>query len=166
MAQITIIYGSTTSNTESAAQEIATSLGTEGVRVIDVSSASRSNMESAEILILGTSTWGFGDLQDDWDAALSTLSGSNLSGKKVALFGCGDSSSYPDTFVDGMYSLYEAARGAGATIIGEVSAATYNHLSSRAEIDGMFVGLALDDDEMSEKSSKIASWVANISNQF
>ena len=61
-----------------------------------------------EPLILGTSTWGFGDLQEDWDAFLGSLTKMNLTGKTIALFGLGDSSTYSDTFVDGMGIIYRA----------------------------------------------------------
>ncbi len=115
MSKVLVIYGSTTGNTESAAKTIAQQLSGHEVECMDVSNVSKADFESATTLILGTSTWGFGDLQDDWDSALDTLRSANLSGKSVAFFGYGDSSSYPDTFVDGMSYLKEAAVGAGIT---------------------------------------------------
>ena len=36
--------------------------------------------------------------QDDWYDGVKTLKSAGLAGKTVALFGCGDSESYPDTF--------------------------------------------------------------------
>ncbi len=166
MANVTIFYGSSTGNTESAAQQIADGLSAHNVKLTDVSSASQSDFEAAENLILGTSTWGLGDLQDDWDGALSALQGANLAGKKVALFGLGDSGSYSDTFVDGMGELYEAATAAGATLIGATATSGYSHSASRAEVGGQFVGLALDDDSYSENDQRIADWTADISSQF
>lgn len=41
--------------------------------------------------ILGSSTWVSGDLQDEWYDAFGILKSSDLSGKAVAVFGCGDS---------------------------------------------------------------------------
>ena len=35
-------------------------------------------------LILGTSTWGAGEMQDDWYDGIKTLKGADLSGKTVA----------------------------------------------------------------------------------
>ncbi|MFI3288025.1 MAG: flavodoxin domain-containing protein [Rikenellaceae bacterium] len=98
MANVTIIYGSSTGNTESAANDIAAALSSHTTSVMDVSGASASDFEGADLLILGTSTWGLGDIQDDWDGKLSSLEGANLAGKKVAIFGCGDSASFGDTF--------------------------------------------------------------------
>ncbi len=166
MANVTIFYGSSTGNTESAAQQIADGLSAHSVNIVDVSSASQSDFEAAESLILGTSTWGLGDIQDDWDGALSALKSANLSGKKVALFGLGDSGSYSDTFVDGMGDLYEAATAAGATVVGSTATSGYSHSASRAEVNGEFVGLALDDDSYSENDQRIADWTASITSQL
>ncbi len=166
MANVTIIYGSTTGNTQSAAEQIAAELSAHTVTVLEVSGASKADFEGADALILGSATWGRGDMQDDWEGAVSTLSGSNLAGKKVAIFGCGDSASYPDTFVDAVGMLYEAATAAGATVVGAVSTAGYGHSDSKAEVGGEFVGLPLDDDSANENDARIATWVSAISSQF
>ncbi len=165
MSAITIIYGSTMGNTESAATSIASSLGAHTTTTLDVSKSSKEIFEGAEVLILGSSTWGLGDLQDDWESAIDTLQSANLSGKKVALFGCGDADSYCDTFVDAMGILYEAVTAAGATVIGFTSASGYGHSLSRAEVDGEFVGLALNDSD-SANDDKIAAWCGAISSQL
>ncbi len=166
MANVTIIYGSTMGNTSEVANQIAVALSSHNVTVMDVSDISKDDFEAADSLILGTSTWGLGDLQDDWDGAVSTLEGANLEGKKVALFGCGDSGSYPDTFVDGIGILCEAAQSAGATIIGHVPTSGYSHSASKAEVDGQFVGLPLDDDSADQNDERVANWVAAIANQL
>ena len=54
------------------------------------------------MLILGSSTWGCGDLQDDWYDGVEILKKADLTGKKVALFACGDGESYGDTFCEAM----------------------------------------------------------------
>ncbi len=166
MANVTILYGSTTGNTETSAGEIAAAFSSHTVTVKEVSSASQGDFENADLLILGTSTWGLGDIQDDWDGALSTLEGANLAGKKVAIFGLGDSASYCDTFVDGVGILWEAATKAGATVIGKVATSGYSHSASRAEVDGEFVGLPLDDDAPDLSSERIAAWTAELNSQI
>lgn len=95
-------YGSTTGTTESVARLIAEKLGVSPEDVHDVSKLDAALAESYEALILGTSTWGDGELQDDWYDGIKVLKNANLSGKTIALFGCGDSESYSDTFCDGM----------------------------------------------------------------
>ena len=118
MKKVGIFYGSTTGTCEDLARQLARALG---VASSDVYSADKLNVElvaAYEILILGTSTWGDGELQDDWYDAVNVLRGADLSGKTIALFGCGDSESYSDTFCDGMGLLYESLKGAGCTFIG------------------------------------------------
>ncbi len=167
MKRIAIIYGSTTGNTQNVAKSIAEKLSSEDVKLIEVSHLKTEDLESYPNLILGTSTWGLGDLQDDWEGALSLLGKSNLNGKVIALFGLGDSDSYPDTFVDGMGTLYEAINGKGCTIVGEVSTNDYHFDLSKAAIDNNFVGVALDEDSESNLTNgRLDKWIATILPQF
>ena len=114
-------------------------------------------------LILGTSTWGAGEVQDDWYDGLKVIKNADLSGKIVALFGCGDSESYPDTFVGGMLEIYNAVKQAGANVIGAVATDGYTFDDSESVVDGKFVGLALDEvNEDSKTDERIDNWVAEI----
>jgi len=152
-----VYYGSTTGTCEDLAGRIASALGTS-----EVKSAAEFSSEAADydLIVLGTSTWGEGEVQDDWCGAVDTLSSLALQGKRVAIFGCGDSSDYPDSFCGGMRTLYDAALKAGAEVVGGVSASEYSFGSSAAVIDGKFVGLALDEVNESDKTdSRIAAWV-------
>ena len=107
MKKTGVFYGSTTGTTESVARTIAEKLGIPSSDVYDVSKMTADVAGSYEALILGTSTWGDGELQDDWYDGIKVLKGMDLSDKTVALFGCGDSESYSDTFCDGMGILFE-----------------------------------------------------------
>ena len=116
-----------------------------------------------ENLILGTSTWGAGEVQDDWYDGLRIIKSANLNGKTVALFGCGDSESYPDTFVGGMAEIYHAVTDAGAQVIGAVATEGYTFDDSESVVDGKFVGLALDEvNEDSKTDERIDAWVTEI----
>lgn len=120
-------------------------------------------MSDYDLIILGTSTWGDGEVQDDWYDALNTLKGLSLSGKKVAIFGVGDSESYPDTFCGGMKALYDAACETGAEILPGVDASAYNYSASDSVVNGKFVGLALDETNEADKTDgRISSWVATL----
>jgi len=161
MKKTVIIYGSTTGTCENIAGKIAEKLGVSDV--INVASLDGGVLASADNLILGTSTWGSGDLQDDWFDAIESLKAANLNGKTVALFGCGDSLSYPDTFCGGMAEIYNAVKAAGAQVIGAVPQDGYNFIDSASVVDGLFVGLALDEDNESDKSAeRIDAWVQSI----
>ncbi len=167
MSKIAIVYGSTTDNTKTIAESIVNKLASEDVTLLDVANVKAGELDSYPNLILGTSTWGLGDLQDDWEGYISTFEGENLSGKTVAFFGLGDSASYPDTFVDGMGIIYEAAMKAGAKLIGEFPTDGYSYDASRAEVNGKFVGVAIDEDnESNETESRLDSWIASIKPLF
>ena len=142
---------------------IAEKLGVASVDVIDASKITTEKVESYDILLLGTSTWGDGELQDDWYDAIKMIRTADLNGKIVALFGCGDSESYCDTFCDGMGVIYDQLKNSGCTFVGAVSADGYSYSSSIAIIDGKFVGLALDDvNESGKTEERINSWVEEI----
>lgn len=104
---------------------------------------------------------GAGELQDDWYDGVNVLKSADLAGKTIALFGCGDSESYPDTFCGGMKELYDVVKT--ANVIGAVSTEGYVFDDSEAVLNGKFVGLALDDVNESDKTeARIDNWIAEI----
>ena len=160
MKKTIVVYGSSTGTCEGIANEIASKLGTEA---ISASKLSANIIAENENLILGTSTWGSGEIQDDWHDGLKVLKGSDISGKTIAIFGCGDSSSYSDTFCGGMAELYNTAKDGGAKVVGAVDASDYTFDGSEAVIDGQFVGLALDNDNEEYKTAeRIDKWIEAI----
>lgn len=163
MKKTGIFYGSTTGTTESVARLIADKLGIAPADVHEVSKVDTALVESYDALILGTSTWGDGELQDDWYDGLKVLQGAHLSGKIVALFGCGDSESYSDTFCDAMGLLYEGLKDSGCTFVGAVDDSDYTYSASVAAADGKFVGLALDDVNESDRTDdRVSAWAAQL----
>ena len=165
MKSTVIIYGSTTGNTSTAAETLAGKLS--GAVVKEVSAATSKDLSDFDNIILGTSTWGDGELQDDWFGFINTVKNANLAGKTVALFGVGDQFSYSDTYVNGMGEIYNAVKGTGANIIGATSTDGYSFNESAAVVDGKFVGLALDYDNQSDLSEdRISAWVESIAAQL
>ena len=161
MKKTIIIYGSSTGTSEDLAGRIGAILGVDNV--INVTDLDDSVIANNDNLILGTSTWGAGEVQDDWYDGLKVIKNADLSGKIVALFGCGDSESYPDTFVGGMLEIYNAVKQAGANVIGAVATDGYTFDDSESVVDGKFVGLALDEvNEDSKTDERIDNWVAEI----
>ena len=65
-----VIYGSSTGTCQSLAQCIADKLG---VETLDAANLTESIISSHDNLIIGTSTWGAGEMQDDWYDAVKTL---------------------------------------------------------------------------------------------
>lgn len=163
MKNICVIYGSSTGTCQGLAEKIGQQLGVQDDGIIDVQNLSADVVNKYDVLILGTSTWGAGEMQDDWYDGVKVLKQAGLQGKTVAVFGCGDSESYSDTFCGGMAELYNAAKDAGATMMGEVATDGYNFDDSEAVVDGKFVGLALDEVNEDDKTdSRIEAWVEEL----
>lgn len=160
MSKVAIIYGTSTGATKDIAGKIQKALGSGDI--IDVAKLNLDDVKSYDFLILGASTTGYGELQDDWDSILPKFTALDFSGKKVALFGLGDSSSYSDTFANGMAQIYNALKDK-VEIVGSVSTEGYTFDDSESVVDDHFVGLALDDDnEYDETGPRIAKWVEDI----
>ena len=167
MEKIGLFYGSTIGDTEDAAEIIVSALGKENVDVYDVASAAKADLEKYDNLIFGASTWGFGELQDDWKDFIDEVKDADLSGKQVALFGTGDQAAYSDTFVDAIGIIYQAVKENGGNVIGKVDVEGYDFSDSEAVIDYQFIGLPLDNNNQSELTdSRINDWVEDLANHF
>ena len=160
MKNIGIFFGSDTGNTEAVANKIAAQLG---VDASDIAGCSNEIFDDLDLIILGTPTANYGEMQPDWDYFVPELEDADLSGKKVALFGLGDQVDYPDSFQDAMGDLAELVEEAGGEIIGQWSTDGYDFNDSRAVNDDKFVGLALDEDRQPELTDdRIATWLVSL----
>ncbi len=161
MKKTVVVYGSTTGTAEDLATRISKRL--DGADVINVTTLTPEVIAQYDNLLLGTSTWGSGELQDDWYAGIEVLASANLEGKTIALWGCGDSEGFADTYCDGMAEIKRAIDGKGANLVGQVSTQGYNHSYSASVEDGQFIGLALDEVNQSDLTDeRIAGWIAAI----
>lgn len=160
MANIGIFFGSDTGNTEKVAEKIAAKLSLEPQ---DIAGNSSDIFDDYDLLILGTPTANYGEMQPDWDYFVPEMEDADLTGKKVALFGLGDQVDYPDSFLDAMGELAEMVEEAGGELIGEWPTDGYQFNDSRAVKDGKFVGLALDEDRQPELTDdRIATWLTTM----
>lgn len=166
MKKTGIFYGSGSGNTEQVAEKLAKKLNINKEDVYNIGETPIDKMTEYDYLLVGSSTWGFGEIQDDWN--LSKLESLDLSGKKVAVFGTGDSSSYSDTFCDAMGQLAEAAGKAGAVLVGNhVDISDYSFDSSVSEKGGSFCGLPIDEDNEPDKTdARIERWVEQLNKEF
>lgn len=150
-----IFYGSTTGTTEMVAGKVGELLGAEVLSATDI-----DRVENYDFVIFATSTWGMGELQDDWYGALDKLKDKNLSGKRVGLIGIGDQFGFGDTFVDGMGIIYDEIKDKGIELVGKTSTDGYSFNDSRAVVDGEFVGLVIDENNQSELTDeRIKTWI-------
>ncbi len=166
MKKIALLYGSNGGTTQQIAKKIAVGLD-QNVDLFDIANTKSSIINNYDYLILGTSTWGIGDLQDDWEDFLPELIKTDLNGKTIALFGLGDSESYSDSFVDAMGIIYEEIKDKGCTIIGTVETTNYTFDESKAVVNDLFIGLPIDEDNESELSEeRISLWLKAIKPHF
>ncbi len=160
-----IVYGSTTGTTENVGGIIAK--GFENSKLVDVDNLDFNTLADYDLIILGTSTWGIGDLQDDWESNLYKLSDIDLSGKHVALFGTGDQEGYSDSYIDGVHTIYQEIVKSKPTLIGKTSTDGYIFDSSLAVVEGELIGLAIDEDSQPHLSDKrITSWISQLKEEI
>lgn len=163
--KIGLFYGSTTCYTEMAAEKIQAEIGPELVELHNIKEAPLAKMADYDLLILGISTWDYGELQEDWGDLWDDLETVDLTGKTIALFGLGDQVNYSEWYLDAMGMLFEKLQDKGAHFIGRWPNQGYNFTASKAQTaDGQhFIGLALDEDSQYDQSDeRIASWSQQI----
>lgn len=144
MKEFGIFYGSTTGTTADVARRIARLLGVDDEDVHNVATAAPSAVAAYKTLVLGSSTWGNGDLQEDWYSFLDGLEVLDLKGKRIAVFGCGDET-MSDTFCGAVGTIYRRLQDTGADFIGDYDADGYHYDHTPAMIDGRIVGLLIDE---------------------
>ncbi len=161
-----IFYASSTGNTSNIANLIGEKLDISDI--YDIADVSLEKIAEYNNVILGVSTWGDGDLQDDWDDNIKELNSIDFSSKTVAMFGLGDQDGYPDTYLDALGILYEEVKKLGANVIGEWDVDdSYNFDESKAVLDNKFVGLALDEDSQDDLTNqRVEEWSSIIKNNF
>jgi len=163
MKKTAIFFGSSSGTTEDIAGRLAGKLGIDSADVYNVGEASVNDTAAYEVLILGSSTWGVGDLQDDWEGFLPKLKKADLSGKAVAIFGTGDASSFGDSFCDAIGIIYKDLQGTGCRFCGFTSTDGYSFDDSVALINGQFVGLPLDEvNEDNDTEGRINRWIEQL----
>jgi flavodoxin I len=167
MAKIGLFYGSTTGSTLRVAELIQQAFGPVEVDLIDVATAAPTDLRKYDVLILGTSTWHWGALQDEWAVFEDSLTQEVLAGKTVAFFGLGDQKLYPDHFADGMGLLYEKVEPLGVRVVGAWPKDRYDYLASAAERDGHLIGLAIDEDSQPDQTpARVRAWVQQLKKEL
>jgi len=157
-----IFYASSTGNTADVAKMISQELG--DIETFDIADCGVDEINNFDKVIIGTSTWGDGDLQDDFDEAWDDFSNLSFENKTVALFGLGDQDGYGEYYLDAVGTVYDKVIDNGGTVIGSFDVTDeYYHEESKAIRDDSFVGLALDEDNQSELTeARVQKWCESI----
>lgn len=93
MTKTIIVYGSTTGSTLKLAERIESTLKRYNgdVELVEVTDIHPGDLKTYDLILLGCSTWGEGELQDDFIYFEEEMEGLDLKGKHAACFGPGDS---------------------------------------------------------------------------
>lgn len=162
MNKIGIFYGSNTGMTAKVARDIATALGVPDVHIHDVASTSPTALGDYELLVLGSSTHGTGEVQRDWYDFLDGAAALDLSGHRIAIFGLGDET-MADTFCNAVGEIYDRLKDTGATFVGEYPADVYTYSHSAADHGDTARGLLLDQVNRPDLTPKrIKDWAAGL----
>lgn len=170
MAQVGIIYGTSTGSTQEVADKIYEAFGPNmAAEPLDVDSFDAGVFTQHESLIVGTPTWNTGaDSQRSgtgWDELYDSLSqhAAVLKGKKVAVFGLGDQESYGENFADATGELFDVFEGLGCQMMGSWSQEGYEHEASKSIRGDKFCGLICDmvnQEELTDE--RVEQWVAQL----
>jgi len=157
MRAVGLLYDTQTGN----AEEVT------GLDITAVDDLYASDLKGYDGLIVGCPTWNTGADEyrsgTAWDDLLEDIKGLSLSGKPVAVFGCGDSVGYGDNFCDAIEELHDTFADAGAKSIGYVAESGYTYAESKSVRNGKFLGLPLDlDNEADMSEERVADWVSQL----
>ena len=166
--KVALIYGSDTGSTEYISEIIAEKLALENIDFKDVVTMKPPDFAEYDIMIMGIPTWYIGELQTDWDDFFEEFKTIDFTGKKVAFYGLGDQYGYPDNFQDGLGILAEVVLDNGGELYGYWPNEGYDFNESLGIApNGMFYGLALDEDNQRDESNyRIEKWVNQIKEEL
>lgn len=172
MAKVGIFFGTETGSTRKIAKMMQKQLGDDiAAKPLNINRVDASAFDEYECLILGTPTWGEGQLpgksseceNESWEEFLPQFADLDLTGKKVALYGLGDQVTYADEFVDGLGELYDYVANTGAEICGFWPIDGYEFNASNAVDGDEFVGLVLDKENQSSLTEqRISGWLEQL----
>ncbi|NVO19070.1 MAG: flavodoxin [Bacteroidetes bacterium] len=167
MTKVGIFFGGRDNgNTAKIARKIQDGLGKGLATVHNVNNAKTEDVNKFDMLILGTAAWGIGEMHSDWENFIEELLNANLENKKIAIYGLGDQVMYPESFVDGMGTIF-CRLPFKQNVVGYTATDSYKYYYSTAEKEGKFIGLAIDDDSQPELTdTRVSKWVSQVRKEF
>ena len=166
---IALFYGSTTCYTEIAAEKIQAQFDPQQITLFNIKDTPLTEIANHDILILGISTWDYGEIQEDWEGHWPEIADIDLDGKIVALYGMGDQIGYTEWFQDALGLLHEQVIAQGGYVIGYWPNEDYEFEASKAltEDKKHFVGLSLDEDNQYDLTEqRISTWCQQLKNEI
>lgn len=171
MANMAVFCGTAGGTSMLVAEALAETFGIDEDAVINMEEDfdDIEQFEEYDVLFIGSSTWGQGDVHHSWvDAQLEIEDEDlDLSGKTVALFGAGDCKKHGEHFCSALGKLHKTFTKAGAKVIGFVEKDGYNYEFSLAEMDGKLCGLAIDQHNEEDKTEeRIQNWIESLKSEL
>ena len=165
-----IFFGTSTGSTQEAADLISAAFGDEASEPIDIEEVDSvaDEFSKYDALLVGTPTWNTGaDTERSgtgWDEIYySEMQELDIAGKKVAVFGLGDSISYSENYGDATGELHDVFENIGCTMMGYTSQEGYEHDDSKAIRGDKFCGLLLDAVNQEELTDdRVKNWVDSL----
>lgn len=167
--KIGVFYASTSGNTEVITDHLIQCLGEDKTSRHDIEQEGFIGYENYDLLVFGTPTWDYGNLQSDWESSWDEFLQLDLRDRVVGLFGLGDQYGFSEWYLDAMGAIHEVLVNKGARIIGNWPNEGYEFEQSKALTpDGkFFVGLALDEESQSLLSQpRVQQWCANLMEEY
>jgi len=116
MDRAVIVYGSVTGLTEEIAYALAGEIKHRyDVRTVNALDVKPQDINRADLILLGSSTWGVGELQMDMIPVYEHVQQMDLGSKRGAVFGKGDSEY--KKFCYAVVTLEKALKEAGAALV-------------------------------------------------
>lgn len=165
MDKTAIFFGPLDGAVHRVAKKIEKAIGEDKVVMVPVNDASVEDLNKYNKIIFGISTVGKETWESvytnvDWAKFLPEIRKTQYEGKTLAIFGLGDHVTYSSTFVDHIGLLGNTLIENGATLVGQVPVEGYEFDESEAVVDGMFMGLPVDEDfEPELTDERVQNWV-------
>ena len=170
--KVGVFFGTSTGSTEEVAYAISEQFGSdvasEPIEIDGVADSVASEFAKYDALVVGTPTWNTGADQErsgtGWDEIYySTMEDLNIAGKRVAVFGLGDSVSYAENYADAAGELHDVFENLGCQMLGYTSQEGYLHEASKSIRGDKFCGLlcdAVNQEELTE--GRVQKWVEQL----
>jgi flavodoxin II len=163
--KIGLFYGSTTCYTEIVAEKMQATIGEDLVDIFNIKDQPLALCLDYDFIILGISTWDYGQIQEDWESVWQDINSLDLSDKIIALYGMGDQVGYTEWFQDALGMLHEQVLVQKGNVIGHWPNIGYEFVASKAltEDEKHFVGLSIDEDtQYNLTDERIEQWCEQI----
>lgn len=172
MKKTILLYWAPGGNVEKAARHIQEQIGADKLDMLDVASFNTSRIGEFDNFIFGIATIGaeiWRDAKGDnkWNEFFVKNELISFEGKTFAFFGLGDQVLYPDHFVDALGYLKREVEKRNGKIVGSWPTKGYTFTDSEGAEEGMFFGLALDEDQQDDMTpQRIQAWTEQISKEM